>query len=238
MTALPHGTVLAVAPTGTRSDDEVPGLPVAPDEIARAVADCERVGASVVDLEPRRGTVLADVVAAVRARSAVLIRITAHARAETLPELLDCGADVIACPLDAPEEFADDLRDRAREQGVAVHYEARTLDELRKLPADATHVVLVFDERGMPGDVQTFSAALDLLPTSASFTASGVGPANLPVMLTALAAGGHLRVGLADSPLYSDDVPARDNAQLVARAAGLAKIAQRPPLARAAEVLT
>lgn len=60
----------------------------------------------------------------------------------------------------------------------------------------------------------------------------------MPVMLAALAAGGHLRVGLADTTEYAEDTPARDNAQLVARAAGLAKIAQRPPLADAAEVLT
>jgi uncharacterized protein (DUF849 family) len=57
-----------------------------------------------------------------------------------------------------------------------------------------------------------------------------VGRTSLPVMLTALAAGGHLRVGMEDTLTYAPGEPVRDNAQLVARAAGLARIAQRPPL--------
>jgi hypothetical protein len=67
---------------------------------------------------------------------------------------------------------------------------------------------------------------------------SGRGPAALPVLLAALAVGLHLRVGTADAPA----VPAatglagapRDDIALVARAAGLARIAGRPPLPRPA----
>ena len=49
-------------------------------------------------------------------------------------------------------------------------------------------------------------------------------------MLAALSAGGHLRVGMEDTLTYAPGEPVRDNAQLVARAAGLARIAQRPPM--------
>ena len=42
-------------------------------------------------------------------------------------------------------------------------------------------------------------------------------------------AAGHLRVGMEDTLTYGPGAPVRDNAQLVARAAGLARIAQRPP---------
>jgi uncharacterized protein (DUF849 family) len=49
-------------------------------------------------------------------------------------------------------------------------------------------------------------------------------------MLAALSAGGHLRVGMEDTLTYAPGEPVRDNAQLVARAAGLARIAQRPPI--------
>jgi uncharacterized protein (DUF849 family) len=49
------------------------------------------------------------------------------------------------------------------------------------------------------------------------------------VLLAALSAGGHLRVGMEDTLTYGPGEPVRDNAQLVARAAGLARIAQRPP---------
>jgi 3-keto-5-aminohexanoate cleavage enzyme len=49
-------------------------------------------------------------------------------------------------------------------------------------------------------------------------------------MRAALSAGGHLRVGMEDTLTYAPGEPVRDNVQLVARAAGLARIAQRPPL--------
>ena len=52
-------------------------------------------------------------------------------------------------------------------------------------------------------------------------------------MLAALSAGGHLRVGMEDTVTYAKGGPVRDNAQLVARAAGFARLAQRPPLTTA-----
>ena len=241
MTAPPPtaGTILSVAPNGAHAKSEVPQLPVAPEEVAAAAADCERVGAAVLDLEPRSDVALADVVAAVRARTGMVVRITARARTETLQELVAAGADVLACPLDAPEEFRADLRGRAAERGAAVHYEARELTELDSLPADAPHVTLVFDTGSMSGDVRTFTDALGRLPRGTRLSAAGLGPVGVPVALTALAAGGHVRVGMSDALEYAPDVPVRDNAQLVARVAGVAKIAQRPPLpaADAREVL-
>lgn len=242
------GTVVSVAPNGTHTTDDASHLPVTPEEVANAATDCERVGAAVVDLCPRRDTELADVVSAVRARTNMLVRVTAHARSEPLRELVDVRPDILSCPLDAPTEFASELRARALANGITVHYEARALEELTALHEphirktvhpESVHVVLVFDTRGMSSDVQTFTAAVTQLPTGAYFTATGLEEASLPVMLTTLAAGGNLRVGMADTLRYSEGVEVRDNTQLVARATGLAKIAQRPPLpkARAAEIL-
>lgn len=236
--------MISVAPTGAHSRSEAPQIPVTVAEVASAAADCERIGAAVLDLEPRQDSVLADLVAAVRERTNLLVRITTRARSETLGQLLDAGADVLVCPLDAPDGFITDLRERANAQGTPVQYEARSLSELAALRkwtgSDPVHVVLVFGaDEGMPGDVQSFASALAQLPERASFSAVGIGAANLPVMLASLAAGGCLRTGMADTLLYSDDVAVRDNAQLVARAAGLAKIAQRAPVPppRAAELL-
>jgi uncharacterized protein (DUF849 family) len=93
------------------------------------------------------------------------------------------------------------------------------------------HVDLVMGvPGGMPGTTQALAACLPLLPAGATFAATGVGRTSLPVMLAALSAGGHLRVGMEDTLTYAPGEPVRDNAQLVARAAGLARIAQRPPL--------
>jgi 3-keto-5-aminohexanoate cleavage enzyme len=83
---------------------------------------------------------------------------------------------------------------------------------------------------GMPGTVATLVACVAALPPQATFSATGVGRATLPVMLASLAAGGHLRVGMEDTLTFAPGRPVRDNAELVERAATFARAAQRPPL--------
>jgi len=82
----------------------------------------------------------------------------------------------------------------------------------------------------MPGTAEALVAAVGMLPAGATWSATGVGRWSLPVMYAALAAGGHLRVGMEDVLTYARGVPVRDNAQLVARAADAATLYQRPPL--------
>ena len=60
--------------------------------------------------------------------------------------------------------------------------------------------------------------------------ATGIGRTTLPVMLGALGAGGHLRVGMEDTLTFSRGRPVARNAELVERAADLARLAQRPPM--------
>jgi len=84
---------------------------------------------------------------------------------------------------------------------------------------------------GMPATAGAVVAAVQALPDGATWSATGVGRGTLPVMFTALAAGGHLRVGMEDVLTYSRGVPVRDNAQLVERAAEAATLFQRPPMA-------
>ncbi len=84
---------------------------------------------------------------------------------------------------------------------------------------------------GMPGTTQALAACMAALPADVTFSATGVGRSTLPVMLAALSAGGHLRVGMEDTLTFAPGRPVRDNAQLVERAADLARLAQRPPLA-------
>ncbi len=83
---------------------------------------------------------------------------------------------------------------------------------------------------GMPGTPEALVAAVGMLPQGATWSATGVGRSTLSVMFAALAAGGHLRVGMEDVLTYARGVPVRDNAQLVARAADAATLYQRPPL--------
>lgn len=83
---------------------------------------------------------------------------------------------------------------------------------------------------GMPGTAAALVAAVSMLPAGATFSATGVGRTTLPVALTALAAGGHLRVGLEDTLTLAPGRAVRDNAELVERAVTLASLAQRPPM--------
>lgn len=111
----------------------------------------------------------------------------------------------------------------------------RLLDQ-HGLPAGGhVHVDLVMGvPGGMPGTPAALvacQAAMRDLPEGTTFSATGIGRTTLPVMLASLAAGGHLRVGMEDTLSYARRQPVESNAQLVARAAGLARIAQRPPLA-------
>jgi uncharacterized protein (DUF849 family) len=73
-------------------------------------------------------------------------------------------------------------------------------------------------------------AAVAALPDGATWSATGVGRTTLPVMYAALAAGGHLRVGMEDTLTYAKGKPVTGNAQLVERAATLVRIAQREPM--------
>ncbi|WP_243790335.1 3-keto-5-aminohexanoate cleavage protein [Saccharopolyspora gloriosae] len=232
MTGSPEstGTVLAVAPEGASGS-------VA--QFVQSAAGCARVGAAVVDLAPVPGIPLDELVSTVREQTGLLVRVAAT-ESTTVPELLACGAHALSCPLDAPPDFLRELRAGAPDRGTAVHFEARTsadLDVLREIP-DPAHVILVFGPDDS-GTVPAFASAMELVPPGTGCTAAGVGPAGLPVLLTALAAGAHVRIGRSDTPDYAPGTPARDDAQLVARAAGVAKIAQRAPLppAQAAAVL-
>ena len=119
------------------------------------------------------------------------------------------------------------IAERASVQAPAIYHYFRSKDdillEIRQRMIDANVPVV-------PGTAQALTACLPFLPEGATFAATGVGRTSLPVMLAALSAGGHLRVGMEDTLTYAPGEPVRDNAQLVARAAGLARIAQRPPM--------
>ncbi len=84
---------------------------------------------------------------------------------------------------------------------------------------------------GMPGDARTLVAAVDALPSAVtSWSATGIGRSSLPVAFAALAAGGHLRVGMEDTLTFARRQPVTHNAELVERAAQLAELAQSPAM--------
>ncbi|MHB1615411.1 MAG: beta-keto acid cleavage family enzyme [Actinomycetes bacterium] len=140
-----------------------------------------------------------------------------------------------------PWPFIVELYTRTQAMGIVPEFELFDLGQVASLhrlldtygPPSAGHVhvdLVAGVPGGMPGTPAAILAAVAALPAGASWSATGVGRTTLPVALTALAAGGHLRVGLEDTVTYAKGQPVRDNAQLVERAALLAGVAQRPPM--------
>jgi 3-keto-5-aminohexanoate cleavage enzyme len=198
---------------------------------------------------------LKDTVTALRERTNLIVQLSTGG-AVTDPEadrlrVLDALPDSASCTMGTVNfgddvfmnrwEFVVELHKRMQERGIVPEYEIfdigqlatlhRLLDEHGQPAGGHVHVDLVMGvPGGMPGDVETLVAALRLIPAGATFSATGIGRTSLPVMLASLSAGGHLRVGMEDTVSYARGQRVKDNAQLVARAAGLAKISQRPPM--------
>jgi uncharacterized protein (DUF849 family) len=147
------------------------------------------------------------------------------------------GDDVFANPW----PFIRELYARTQELGVVPEFELfdlgqvatlhRLLGELGEPAGGHVHCDLVMGvPGGMPGDAATLVAAVSALPAGATWSATGIGRTSLPVMFAALAAGGHLRVGMEDTTTFARGRPVTGNAELVARAATLAELAQRPAM--------
>jgi 3-keto-5-aminohexanoate cleavage enzyme len=207
---------------------------------------------------------LTETVAALRAATDLVVQLSTGG-AVTDPEadrlrVLEAAPDAASCTMGTVNFGADvflnrwdfivELHTRMRERGIVPEYEIFDLGQLATLqrlldrhgPPHGGHVHCDFVmgvPGGMPGTAAALTAAVAALPAGATFAATGVGRTTVPVLLAALSAGGHLRVGMEDTLTYAPGQPVRDNAQLVERAARAAELALRPPMpvAQARELL-
>jgi uncharacterized protein (DUF849 family) len=214
-------------------------------------------------LDPGR---LRETVVALRESTDLVVQLSTGG-AVTDPEadrlaVLDAGPEMASCTMGTVNfgddvflnrwEFIVELHTRMRDRGIVPEYEIfdlghltalRRLLDRHGLPAGGhVHVDFVM---GVPGGMPGTPAALVAchhvlrdLPESTTFSATGIGRGAIPVLLAALSAGGHLRVGMEDTIMYAKGRPVESNMQLVARAVDFARLAQRPPMppARAREL--
>jgi uncharacterized protein (DUF849 family) len=140
-----------------------------------------------------------------------------------------------------PWGFIKELYAKTLEYGVVPEFELfdfghiatlhRLLGQMGPPAGGHVHCDLVMGvPGGMPGDAATLVQAVSALPAGATWSATGIGRSTVPVILAALSAGGHLRVGMEDTVTFSRGRPVASNAELVERAATLATLAQRPPM--------
>ena len=83
-------------------------------------------------------------------------------------------------------------------------------------------IVLGFGFSGAPATPENLLYMRSKLPATTTWSAFGTGNAHMPIMYTAIASGGHIRVGLEDAIYYSKGVLAT-NEMLVERACRVIK---------------
>jgi 3-keto-5-aminohexanoate cleavage enzyme len=204
-------------------------------------------------LDPAR---LRDTVQALREQTSLIVQLSTggsvHDPLDQRLKVLDADPD--SCSLTCgttnfgddvflnPFPFMGELYQQALEREVVPEFELfdlghvaalRRLIDAYGLPyGGAVHVDFVTGvPGGMPGTAAALVAGVQALPPEVtSWSATGIGRTHLPIMATALAMGGHLRVGMEDNLVFARRQPVRDNAQLVERAADLTRTMQRPPL--------
>ena len=144
-----------------------------------------------------------------------------------------------------PWGFMSDLYVQAQERQVVPEFELFDLGHVASLSRLVDRHGLPFGGKvhvdfvtgvpgGMPGTPAALLAGVAMLPPEVtSWSATGIGRSHLPVAATALAAGGHLRVGMEDNVVFARGVPVEHNRQLVERAAQLAEVMQRPAMSTA-----
>jgi uncharacterized protein (DUF849 family) len=202
---------------------------------------------------------LTDTVSALRESTDLIVQLSTGGAVtdsfERRLAVLDAGPD--ACSLTCgtvnfgddvfmnPWGFMTELYAKTQALGVVPEFELfdfghiaamrRLLTEFGPPAGGHVHCDLVMGvPGGMPGDAATLVQAVAALPPDATWSATGIGRTSLPVLFAALAAGGHLRVGMEDTVTFARGRPVAGNAELVERAAAAAALVQRPAMTPAA----
>jgi uncharacterized protein (DUF849 family) len=199
---------------------------------------------------------LTDAVTAVRESTSMVVQLSTggsvHDPLDDRLKVLDAGPDSCSLTMGTtnfgddvfmnPWPFVCELYQLSQDREVVPEFELfdlghvwalhRLLDTFGPPFGGRIHCDLVMGvPGGMPGTADALVAAVQALPESTtSWSATGIGRTALPVALSSLAKGGHLRVGMEDTLTLARGVPVTDNAQLVTRAANLCELAQRPAM--------
>ncbi len=78
---------------------------------------------------------------------------------------------------------------------------------------------------GSAATVENLVYLKSLIPEGSTWSALGIGKGHVPILLTAIALGGHVRVGMEDNVMFGPGQLAESNRQLVERAAQLVRLA-------------
>ena len=76
-------------------------------------------------------------------------------------------------------------------------------------------------------EVRDLAFMVDSLPIGSTWTVAGLGASELPLAVTAIAMGGHVRVGFEDNIYFGKGEKAKSNGQLVERVAEISRLMGR-----------
>jgi 3-keto-5-aminohexanoate cleavage enzyme len=156
------------------------------------------------------------------------------------PDMVSFDAGSVNTPAGVflnPPEFLDALAAAALGRGVKLElecFEAGHVATCRDYLAAGRiaprpHFQFVLGTAyGMPADAGSLVYLTSLLPAGSTWSVIGIGRAQTPMAMIAMAMGGHARVGLEDNIYYEKGVLAESNAQLVERVVRLAGEMGRP----------
>lgn len=134
---------------------------------------------------------------------------------------------VNANPFDLIKELADKMYSNNIKPELEA-FDLGMIDNARLLFKEGVlkgplHFNLVMNVRGSAaGTPRNLLHMVESLPEGSTFTVSGIGSSQVPMLTMAILLGGHTRTGLEDSLLYTKGVPAT-NAMLVERVVRIAK---------------
>src|SRR5215212_4452380 len=216
LTAFPRDAlIISAATTGSwPTKAQNPNVPTTPEEIAQAAIECGGAGTSS-DEERMAPLTLTPEIAS-----------------------YDCGSvnfgDRVF--INSPT-FLRELATRMKTYGVKPEIECfepghiwnalRLIDDGLLEPPFWFQFVLGV-RGGSPPDVKQLQHMVEMLPEGAHWSVCGIGRAQLPLGMAAMAMGGHVRTGLEDNIWYRKGELAESNAQLVARVARIAAELGRP----------
>lgn len=242
--------VIMVAPNGAyASKQDNAATPITPAEIAAAVIDCAKAGASIAHIHARDPDgkpsqsieLFREIVQRIREKSDIVLQISLGTPGFTIDEALEpitLKPEMVSLPLvaflkgDVPaqckvREMAERIRDEGVRPELSVYSEtmlqgALGLIECGAVIAPANFGLILKDPESMHAGAKQLIALSESLPDKSQWWFAKGGKFGLGMRSLAIELGGNVRVGYEDSVLdfdYSRQAPS--NAYLVERVAKL-----------------
>jgi 3-keto-5-aminohexanoate cleavage enzyme len=239
--------ITAAITGGRITRDMTPYIPITSEEIVQSAYECWQAGAAIAHIHVRdpqtgKGTqdvdIFKQVVDPLRGSTDLILCLTTGGHFPTEERLAPVDLKPEMASFDAGSfnmggsvyinspEFLDRAAEKMRENGVKPEFETFDLGMLittlhlrdqGKLD-DPLHFQLVLGTSwGAPATPKSLLHLLEHIPQNATWSIIGAGRWHLPMSITALVMGGHIRVGLEDSRYYAKGVLAESNARFVER---------------------